>query len=65
LAAALSVVIHLVRDTDGRRRLSEVHVLERDSAGLVVTVPALRWGAEGFVPERGWGHLGSLIGQQS
>ncbi|MFB8350129.1 TadA family conjugal transfer-associated ATPase [Streptomyces niveus] len=62
LAAALSVVVHLVRDRAGTRRIAEVHVLERDSAGLVVPVPALRWGAEGFAYERGWPRLRSLIG---
>ncbi|MFI6691563.1 TadA family conjugal transfer-associated ATPase [Streptomyces sp. NPDC050433] len=62
LAAALSVVIHLVRDRAGRRRIAEVHVLERDAAGLVVPVPALRWGAEGFAYERGWPRLRALIG---
>ncbi|MEU8678994.1 TadA family conjugal transfer-associated ATPase [Streptomyces sp. NPDC048560] len=62
LAAALSVVVHLVRDRSGQRRLAEVHVLERDAAGLVVTVPALRWGVDGFVRERGWQRLSSLIG---
>ncbi|MER5554158.1 TadA family conjugal transfer-associated ATPase [Streptomyces sp. NPDC002793] len=65
LAAALSVVVHLVRDRGGQRRLAEVHVLERDSAGLVVTVPALRWGAAGFEPQRGWGRLEALIGEVS
>lgn len=62
LAAALSVVVHLVRDRAGRRRIADVHVLERDVAGLVFTVPALSWGADGFVPERGWARLESLIG---
>ncbi|WP_381795450.1 TadA family conjugal transfer-associated ATPase [Streptomyces niveus] len=62
LAAALSVVIHLVRDRAGTRRIAEVHVLERDVAGLVVPVPALRWGVEGFAYERGWPRLRSLIG---
>ena len=33
LAAALSVVLHLVRDRAGRRRIAEVHVLERDAVG--------------------------------
>ncbi|MGW5866289.1 TadA family conjugal transfer-associated ATPase [Streptomyces sp. NPDC055239] len=61
LAAALSVVIHLVRDRAGRRRIAEVHVLERDPSGLVVTVPALRWGEKEFVRERGWERLGSLL----
>ncbi|MFD7442006.1 TadA family conjugal transfer-associated ATPase [Streptomyces sp. NPDC059909] len=62
LAAALTVVVHLVRDRDGRRRIAEVHVLERDPTGLVVTVPALRWGSAGFARERGWERLRSLIG---
>ncbi|MFF3246343.1 TadA family conjugal transfer-associated ATPase [Streptomyces sp. NPDC002870] len=62
LAAALSVVIHLVRDRGGQRRIAEVHVLERDAAGLVVTVPALRWGADAFAYERGWERLRPLIG---
>ncbi|MER5970289.1 TadA family conjugal transfer-associated ATPase [Streptomyces sp. NPDC002055] len=60
LAAALSVVVHLVRDRTGRRRLAEVHVLERDGAGLVRTVPAAVWGAQGFARERGWERLGRL-----
>ncbi|MFJ2672737.1 TadA family conjugal transfer-associated ATPase [Streptomyces sp. NPDC087525] len=62
LAAALSVVIHLVRDRDGRRRIAEVHVLERDPAGLVVPVPALRWSAGGFADDRGWPRLLALVG---
>ncbi|KFG09198.1 MULTISPECIES: TadA family conjugal transfer-associated ATPase [Streptomyces] len=61
LAAALSVVLHLVRDRGGRRRIAEVHVLERDGSGLVTTVPALRWGEEAFVYERGWERLRGLI----
>lgn len=62
LAAALSVVVHLARGRGGLRRVAEVHVLERDVAGLVVTVPALRWGAEAFSYERGWPRLRALIG---
>ncbi|MFE2493776.1 TadA family conjugal transfer-associated ATPase [Streptomyces scopuliridis] len=62
LAAALSVVIHLVRDRDGRRRIAEMHVLERDGAGLVMPVPALRWGAGGFAYDRGRPRLLALIG---
>ncbi|MFE4855748.1 TadA family conjugal transfer-associated ATPase [Streptomyces sp. NPDC056670] len=62
LAAALSVVVHLVRDRDGQRRIAEVRVLERDEAGLVRTVPALRWGAQGFVRDSGWERLRALIG---
>ncbi|MEV6795252.1 TadA family conjugal transfer-associated ATPase [Streptomyces sp. NPDC051320] len=62
LAAALAVVVHLVRDRGGRRKVAEVHVLERDAAGLVVTVPALRWEADGFVQGPGWPRLRSVIG---
>ncbi|MFF5568137.1 TadA family conjugal transfer-associated ATPase [Streptomyces sp. NPDC012623] len=62
LAAALSVVVHLARDRGGLRRVAEVHVLERDAAGLVVPVPALRWGEAGFARERGWPRLLGLIG---
>ena len=61
LAAALSVVLHLVRDRTGRRRIAEVHVLERDPSGLVRTVPALRWGTAAFVAERGWERLRKLL----
>lgn len=63
LAAALSVVLHLVRDRAGRRRIAEVHVLERDAAGWVVTVPALRWGREAFRREVGWERLRALLRQ--
>ncbi|MDH2387694.1 TadA family conjugal transfer-associated ATPase [Streptomyces sp. HNM0663] len=62
LAAALKVVIHLVRDRSGRRRIAEVHVLERDRDGFVVTVPALRWGEDGFIRAQGWERLRSLAG---
>ncbi|MFJ7968769.1 TadA family conjugal transfer-associated ATPase [Streptomyces sp. NPDC096324] len=61
LAAALSVVLHLVRDRTGRRRIAEVHVLERAPSGLVVTVPALRWGEDAFAYERGWERLRELL----
>ncbi|NJP67453.1 TadA family conjugal transfer-associated ATPase [Streptomyces spiramenti] len=60
LAAALSVVLHLVR-VRGRRRLAEMHVLERDPDGLVRTVPALRWTEQGFLRERGWDALGRVL----
>ncbi|GGU29725.1 TadA family conjugal transfer-associated ATPase [Streptomyces lavendofoliae] len=62
VAAGLSVVVHLARDRAGRRRVAEAHVLDRDARGLVVTVPALRWGPDGFRHERGWERLRPLIG---
>ncbi|OIJ69707.1 hypothetical protein WN71_002210 [Streptomyces mangrovisoli] len=55
------MVLHLVRDGSGRRRIDEVHVLERDPTGLVRTVPALRWEAAAFVRERGWERLRELL----
>lgn len=60
IAAALSLVLHLARDRSGRRRLAEVHVLRRGGDGLVTTVPAVRWGPDGFVPEEGWHTLRAL-----
>ncbi|MEU8568827.1 TadA family conjugal transfer-associated ATPase [Streptomyces pathocidini] len=60
LAAAVSVVVHLVRDRGGARRIAEVHVLERDECGLVRTVPAVLRYADGFRQERGWSRLRQL-----
>lgn len=60
LAAALSVVVHLVRDRRGQRRIAEIHVLEQDRYGLVVTVPAAVRGPDGFLRERGWPRLERL-----
>jgi pilus assembly protein CpaF len=56
LAAALSVLVHLVRDHSGQRRVSEIHVLERSPDGLVGTVPA----ALGDERGPGWGRLAAL-----
>ncbi|MEV1019800.1 TadA family conjugal transfer-associated ATPase [Streptomyces sp. NPDC050264] len=65
VAAGVSVVLHLVRDRSGRRRVAQVHVLERDAAGWVRTVSALEWGERGFVPGEGWARLGELLGVRS
>ncbi|MET9222718.1 TadA family conjugal transfer-associated ATPase [Streptomyces sp. NPDC003300] len=61
LAAALAVVIHLVRDSSGLRRLAAIHVLKRGSDGLVATAPALLRDARGH-HERGpgWDRLAAL-----
>jgi pilus assembly protein CpaF len=61
LAAALSVVLHLVRGRDGKRRIAQVHVLERAPSGLVVTVPALRWRQDAFGYGPGWDRLAELL----
>jgi pilus assembly protein CpaF len=48
LAAALDVVIHLTRNRpDGRRRVSEICLLSRSSAGLVEAVPAVTFDPDG------------------
>ncbi|THA27661.1 TadA family conjugal transfer-associated ATPase [Streptomyces sp. RKND-216] len=60
LAAALDAVVHLVRERDGARRVAEIHVLERDEAGLVRTLPAARWGPRGFVAGPGAPRLDDL-----
>ncbi|WP_328633083.1 TadA family conjugal transfer-associated ATPase [Streptomyces sp. NBC_00356] len=65
LAAAVSVVLHLVRDRGGRRRIAQVQVLERDAEGWVRAVPALEWGERGFVERAGWARLGGLLGVRS
>lgn len=41
LASALDLVIHLVRDPSGLRRVSEVALLERRADGLVGVIPAV------------------------
>ncbi|MFJ8956197.1 TadA family conjugal transfer-associated ATPase [Streptomyces sp. NPDC102381] len=65
LAAAVSVVLHLVRDRGGRRRIAQVQVLERDAEGWVRAVPALEWGERGFLERAGWARLGRLLGVRS
>jgi pilus assembly protein CpaF len=61
LAAALSAVIHLVRDGTGRRKVAEVRVLSRGADGLVSTLPALVHGADGGIARGpGWRRLAEL-----
>jgi pilus assembly protein CpaF len=49
LAAALDVVIHLVREPGGPRRVAEVCLLRRHADGLVGTVPAVSFTPDGRV----------------
>ncbi|GAA2483982.1 TadA family conjugal transfer-associated ATPase [Streptomyces thermolineatus] len=61
LAAALAAVVHLVRDRDGRRRVAEVHVLERQASGLVTTLPAAVFRPDGVLGSGpGWTRLRQL-----
>jgi pilus assembly protein CpaF len=47
LAAALDVVVHLVRDPGGgRRRIAEICLLRREGSGLVATIPAVNFGPD-------------------
>jgi pilus assembly protein CpaF len=57
LAAAVDAVVHLARDRDGRRRLSEVAVLVRGSGGLVEAVPAVSFDDRGAARE----HAGAAL----
>jgi pilus assembly protein CpaF len=49
LAAALDVVVHLERDSDHRRRLVEIAVLDRGRDGLVTTCTAVECDQDGAV----------------
>jgi pilus assembly protein CpaF len=52
LAAALDVVVHLVREpSGGRRRVAGICLLRRGSDGLVRAVPAIVYGADGSLRE--------------
>ncbi len=46
VAAALDVVVHLVR-SNGRRRVSEICVFKRGQDGLVTVIPAVSYAADG------------------
>lgn len=61
LYAALSVVIHLCRGRDGRRRVADVHVLDRGPDGFVRAVPALQFQAGGVTAGPGEPRLRRLI----
>ncbi|WP_028474730.1 TadA family conjugal transfer-associated ATPase [Nocardioides alkalitolerans] len=53
MAAALDVVLHLGRGSDGRRMLTEVAVLGRRDDGLVVAEPAVAVDDDGRLRDRG------------
>ena len=61
LAAAVDVVVHLGRGTDGTRRVAELAVLVRDGSGVVSAVPAVRFETDGSTSE----HPGAaLLGEK-
>jgi pilus assembly protein CpaF len=61
-AAGVEAVVHLTRERDGRRRVAEICVFDREPSGLVVAVPALEFSAAGEVrPGPGEPRLGGLL----
>jgi len=64
LASAVDVVIHLVRDADGGRRLRQVALPVRRPDGLVVMEPALDLGRDGAPrPGPAAGRLAERVGR--
>ncbi|MFE9428940.1 TadA family conjugal transfer-associated ATPase [Kitasatospora sp. NPDC006697] len=59
LQSALDLVVHLVRDPrTGRRRVAEVHTLDRSTGGITVTSPAVTFGSDDSVAcGPGWDRL--------
>ncbi|MCI0685701.1 MAG: TadA family conjugal transfer-associated ATPase [Sporichthyaceae bacterium] len=62
LAAAVAVVIHLVRERSGLRRVCSVSVLDRAADGLVVVVPAVEFRPDAVVARDGVEVLVKLLG---
>ncbi|MET7768222.1 TadA family conjugal transfer-associated ATPase [Nocardia sp. NPDC005366] len=61
LAAAVQVVLHVHRRTDGTRGLHEIGVLERNPQGHVEIAPAWRWDA---APSPAQSVLGRLLAER-
>jgi pilus assembly protein CpaF len=57
LASALDAVVHIAREAGGKRRVTEVAVLVRDSSGHVSAVPAVSFGVDGTTRE----HPGAAV----
>ena len=63
IGAGVDAVLHLGRDDLGRRVLQGIHVLERGTAGLVRTVPALTRQGGRLAPAEGHSRLEALLGR--
>jgi len=61
LASAVDVVLHLERQSDGTRRLTQVAVPARDPAGLVTMLPAVEFEAGGARPGPGADRLAARL----
>ncbi|MBK9738771.1 MAG: TadA family conjugal transfer-associated ATPase [Actinobacteria bacterium] len=62
VAAGIDVVLHLQRSAVGRRFVAGVHVLTRDEAGFVHTMPALTCRGHELVPDAGLPRLRDRLG---
>ncbi|MFD0854362.1 pilus assembly protein CpaF, partial [Actinomadura adrarensis] len=64
IAAALDLVVHLVREPGGgRRRVAEICLLRRGADGLVGVIPAVSFAAAGeVVPAEGADALAARLG---
>lgn len=63
IGAGVDAVLHLGRDDLGRRVLQGIHVMERGTAGLVRTVPALTRQGGRLAPAEGHSRLEALLGR--
>jgi pilus assembly protein CpaF len=61
VAAALHLVVHLIRGADGRRRVAEICLLERGADGLVRAEPAATFDADGAHSARAWPAMTALL----
>jgi len=57
----VDVVLHLERQSDGTRRLTQVAVPARDPAGLVTMLPAVEFEAGGARPGPGADRLAARL----
>jgi pilus assembly protein CpaF len=64
IAAAVQAVIHLRRDRQGRRTVTEIAVIHRHEAGLVTALPALTFTGEEPVVGPGADQLERLLANQ-
>jgi pilus assembly protein CpaF len=65
MLAALDVVVHCVRERDGRRRVAEVGVLGAAPDGRVRVIPAVSFGSEGLQEHEGAARLAALLSAEA
>jgi pilus assembly protein CpaF len=59
---AVDAVVHLRRGPDGRRRVTDLALLEADPVGIVHAVPAVRFADDGLHPGAAAGRLQDRLG---